>query len=300
MRPKLILLFSILFFCRAASQVVFCPPGAKWTADFTNGMWSTSILNSSISYSGDSIIGTDTLKVLTHNKFFNQCNNGSVSTLLKQKGDTIFIKNRHTQDTWQTLFNFACSPGQGWTFTYTLQTLPAQTYSFTVDSSTTIIENGLSLRRQFLSSQSTFAPSYTAHTVVTERYAWGFLFQFQGRISACDGDGFINDLCYSDNEFGTKLFSALPCDYQNPSGVLELEQRQKFQAFPVPCKDILVLANIKQGAIVSLMDLTGRLVLKKQLDSKQEIDLSELQSGIYFLSLVEKNGAQIQVKIVKE
>jgi hypothetical protein len=300
MRPKLILLFSILFLSRAFAQVVFCPPGAKWTANFTNGIWSTSIMNASIYYSGDTIIGAENVKILSHSKFFNQCNAGSVITYLKQQGDTVFIKNRHTQDTWQTLYNFACGPGQGWTFTYTLQTLPTQTYSYTVDSTSTIIENGFNLRRLYLSFRTTLSPSSTAHTVVTERYGWGFLFQYQGRISACDGDGFISNLCYSDNSFGSKKFTTLPCDYQNPSVVLELVEQQGLQAYPIPCKDILHVSNVQAGQKILIEDLIGRHLMEIDIDSKLDLDLSSLPSGMYQLCWRNNDGQLLRQKLLKE
>jgi len=299
MKSLLILFFAILF-SGLSAQVVFCPPGAQWTANFTNGMWSTSIVNHVISYSGDTVIGADTLKLLRHRQFFNQCNAGSVSTFLKQKGDTVFIKNRHTQDTWQTLFNFACGPGQGWTFTYTVQTLPVQTYTYSVDSVATVIENGFTLRRLYLSHWSTLAPTFRAQTVVTERYAWGFLFQFQGRMSACDGDGFISTLCYSDHAFGTKLFTSFPCDYQNPSGLQDLKENSALKIYPSPCKSTLFISNALVGANVLVNDLFGRCILKTEVNAQMEISLSNLPAGIYLLWIKDAEGILRQQKIIKE
>jgi hypothetical protein len=60
--------------------------------------------NEQIKYVRDSILGIDTVKILEHKRFFYDLNyniNSKALTLIRQRGDTIFMRSRLTQNTWQ-------------------------------------------------------------------------------------------------------------------------------------------------------------------------------------------------------
>src|SRR5436190_22830140 len=91
-------LLGFLSFLSLHSQVEFCPPGARWSAINAQSHWYPgATYNSSIVYVGDSISGTDTLKMLEHSNFYDECNYSTKrTTLIKQKGDTILMKSYWT------------------------------------------------------------------------------------------------------------------------------------------------------------------------------------------------------------
>src|SRR4051812_30063800 len=195
------LIFSLGLFAITSfgfCQVVFFPPGALWTASYKNSIFSQSYSSSSIAYIGDTIVAPDTLKMLSHSKFFTMCNTFSpLRTFIRQKGDTIFMKNRFTQNQWEILFNFACTNGQGWVTTYTVPA-GSKSYSITVDSSDILMENGFSLRRLFVTYYTSYGgPAFPMQSIICEKYGWGFLFQYTKNVS-CDGDFFCGSLSYSD------------------------------------------------------------------------------------------------------
>src|SRR4051812_11132547 len=119
---KLLLLFIVtLLFNTAKSQAVFCPPGAQWNYIFYNGL-GNGYFRMSINYAGDSLLTTgETVKKLTHNTFFKYFWSSNFSaSLVKQRGDTVFVKNQFTAGSWQILYNYAATSGQQWITTFSV------------------------------------------------------------------------------------------------------------------------------------------------------------------------------------
>ena len=296
----LTLTLLLFFLVELQAQVVFCPQGARWTAVFSGGIWDPFIYNSSVEYVRDSVQGTDTVKLLRHSKFFNYCNQGGFFiSEIKQKGDTVFFRNKYTQQQWQILVNYNCAVGQSWITNYTVPPNQAmETHTFTVDSVDYILENSIQLKRLLIKNQNSYypTPNYTMHCV--ERYAWGFLFQFQGRLSGCDGDGMIESLCYSDNQFGTKYFGAKAWDYSNLLGLSERDHKQVVSVAPNPSSGRIVMNGLEAESPITIYNASGKAILKLQQKNNPELDLSELNDGIYLLR-VENKGPGIRLLIKK-
>lgn len=302
MKPNtvaLIVLSFLLATCMKA-QVVFCPPGAKWTANYYGGIWSPYTFNESITYVRDTIEGQDTLKLLHHNKMYFSCNaSGAILTAIKQKGDTIWFRNKYTSNQWQILINYACAVGQSWTTTVSVTSQSSlQTISYTVDSIKYVTENGLQLKQLYLKQQYNTSLYYVPSTLCSERYGWGFLFRFPGRVGACDGDGFLESLCYSDQQFGTKYFGAKACDYSNLLGLSERNDKQLVSVAPNPSSGSIVLKGLEVESAITIYNANGQAVLKLQHNNNLELDISELNDGIYFLR-VENKGPIIRLLIEK-
>jgi len=69
-------------------------------------------------------------------------------------------------------------------------------------------------------------------------------------------------------------------------------------AFPNPFVDKITISNVDNSKI-TVVDISGQTVFSDKSNDEQSVfDLSELQSGIYFLKTEHKSGIQIQ-KIVK-
>lgn len=282
------------------AQVVFCPPGAKWTANYYGGIWSPYTFNESITYVRDTIEGQDTLKLLQHNKMYFSCNGGgAILTAIKQKGDTIWFRNKYTSNQWQILINYACAVGQSWTSTVSVANQSSlQTISYTVDSIKYVTENGFQLKQLYLKQLYNTSLYYVPSTICSERYGWGFLFRFPGRVGACDGDGFLESLCYSDNQFGTKFFGNKACDFGNLLGLSESIYRQGISVAPNPSSGRIMMNGLDAEAAITIYNASGQAVLKLQHKKNLELDLSALNDGIYLLS-VENKGPRIRLLIKK-
>jgi len=82
-----------------------------------------------------------------------------------------------------------------------------------------------------------------------------------------------------------------------PTGIMDSDDRQ-IKIYPNPANTILVIDGLIQEVQMSIYDIQGRLVLKKELMGNV-IDISSLASGVYSIVL-ESNNEIIKRKFVKE
>lgn len=301
---KKLLPILLFFYCISLkSQVVFCPPGAEWHYYF---LWfNGGKINEHVKYSGDSLDGADTLKILSHKRLFLGCSPLMSKTLIKQKGDTILFKNSQTQNSWQTLYNFAATPGQSWTTTLLNGNTVTVTYTCTVDSAKQVFVNGFSLKRLYLKEKAIFAnPSFTWNVSlsVTERLGTeGFLFHFRHYTSGyCDADYFAERLCYKDDAFGLQQFTDKACDYADLTGISE-DHLSSLNIYPNPAKDLLTIEMyFTEGTEVRISDVAGRRMKTILAGQNPGINVSDLCKGIYFVSIFKDSEKIYTAKFVKE
>ena len=314
---KLLLLVLISFISsHSKSQVVFCPTGAEWSYNiFWSGVgnpaWQYTYLEK-IVYQKDSILNSDTLKVLSHKRFYLECDQGfAKTTLIKQKGDTIFMSNRGTRNQWEILYNFNVLAGQSWqtsvrTDFNSSDSNAVYIYTITVDSTTLVNQNGYSLKRLFVHyNGGSFTDQLNSYSAtITERFGCNrFLFNYYNFSRGfCDADWFQTNLCYKDAEFGTKQFTNRPCDFQNLTGVIENENNTMVSIYPNPTSTNFTLENKSSSQLLRIVikDMIGKTILKQTIEDTQTIDVSALQNGIYFLQVFEKGNLLLTKKIVKE
>ncbi|PBQ31228.1 hypothetical protein CNR22_05430 [Sphingobacteriaceae bacterium] len=304
MKKLLPILIASIFFGNLKSQLVFCPPGAEWHYYFN--WFNGGKINEHVKYVGDSLDGSDTLKILSHKRLLLGCSPLMSKTLIKQKGDTIFFKNSQTQNGWQVLYNFAATTGQSWKTTVDNGNTFVITYTFTVDSVKQVLVNGSSLKRLYVKEKAIFSSqSYTWNTTtsVTERLGCdNFLFNFRPyNFGWCDADYFAERLCYKDNSFGLLKFTDKSCDYSIPVGISEQSQNAKLRVYPNPVQDFLLVDLESAYEVASIItDISGRPLRKIKLDKNSKIDISDLSKGIYFLSIFEGTEKNFTTKFIKE
>ncbi|MES2679862.1 MAG: T9SS type A sorting domain-containing protein [Bacteroidota bacterium] len=308
---KKILLIILLTFSlqKALSQAVFCPPGARWHYRFHTWL-SNSDRNEKITYVHDSIVGSDTVKVLFHNYYYNYCNfSGGASTLIKQKGDTIFMRSLATNHSWQILYNFAATAGQTWTITVNTFWNVAQTrtYTITVDSVKNISANNFTLKSLYVRYQHG-GSAFIEKTQIIERFGCvPFMFNYRNPVVHSDCDQASGLLCYEDLQFGLIQFTDKSCDYSYYMGVNETSYTgAKLKIYPNPADNFFSVATENEqisgemGLIA--IDVFGRefrLVPMSMLNSELKFDVSYLQTGLYFLKL-NNNGREIyNTKLLK-
>jgi len=300
---KKFLIISIwIFFNKINAQVVFCPRGAEWHYLF-NLAFSSSQFNESVKYIGDSIDGVDTLKILSHRRFFIECNNiAPAKTLIKQNGDTVFFKNKLTQNTWQILYNFAALPGDSWNTFILLSDSSIANFSYVVTSVQQVTTNGFNLKTLNVNANMGV---YTVSLNISERYgSSGFLFNYRDYDAAwCDADFFAGRLCYQDSSFGIKQFSSMPCDYSTAAyaGLEEKKINNSIKLYPNPAKDFLnVESNLIGETQIDFIDIYGGEVKRVKLEQNNKIDLNNLSQGIYMLFILKNNETLYKTKLIKE
>ena len=289
MKKLLLLSTTLILFLQSKSQIEFCPAGAEWHYNF--GKFST-LYQETIKYERDSIISSDTVKVLSHTRFYMSCAFAQpLLTFIKQKGDTVFFKNNYTQNSWQLLYNFSVQAGQGWQLNLLRSSGPV-TLNFNIDSVNYVTINNASLKRLYFGTQ-----------FITERIGSNkFLFPFF-ESSSCDGEYIAGMLCYQDSSFGLKQFSSLPCDYSTAlyNGIGEVGNELNFKIYPNPVVDFLVIETIlEEDYQLLITNVFGKALKTAAFHKSSKIDLSNLSCGIYFLTIKNKSNVLCTRKIVKE
>lgn len=293
MKILISILFLVVACTKYVAQTVFCPPGAEWHYTFSYQAFSpqgfyTNVVNEQIKYDRDSSLNSQNYKVLTHSFFLKTCDpNLGGPSLIKQTGDTIFMRNQYTQHQWQILYNFAATAGSTWTNTLHASS-NVYTYNVSVDSVSQITLNSFNLKRLYVKYNSIPA-------IITERFgANTFLFNFVN--GSCDGPQFQSFLCYQDNSFGLKQFSTTPCNYSTAlySGIQEGTKNSTITFFPNPVIDYLEIKmedyNLSTLNLSLVNGLGQEVYPKKNIhvsDGKISISIRNLPNGIYYVNLFE-------------
>lgn len=293
MKQFLFLVLFLPFSFRAQTPVVFCPPGAEWHYLFNwAGYHPGTKFNEGIKYLSDSIIGTDTVKVLAHKRFFLGCSNLVSKTLLKQKGDTVYFKNSQTQNSWQILYNFATPSGQSWTTTLLLGNNTPATFTFNVTNVQQVIQNNFSLKELAVTITNN-ANVYTPSINITERLgSSGFLFHYMNfTFGFCDADYFAERLCYQDSTFGLIQYTDKPCNFSNLTGFENSYTiKNHISVFPNPAQDLIkIKTETHTDALfnVIIRDISQREIEIVQMKGGNEFELntSDYPAGIYFMTI---------------
>jgi len=292
------------FFLKA--QVVFCPSGAQWNYLFSGTIWSPTVShNETIVYVKDSIENNETIKLLVHNRSAANCSQWIKRTWIKQRGDTLYYRNKFTHEKWVILYNFATPSGQTWQSRVIDHPFLGDTvFTTTVLAVGAIVENGFTLRQMTVS----VSPGSAYPRVITERFgARSFMFLYNTRqSSSCDGDVFIEYLCYSDSAFGTKQFTEKECQHNNPLSFGD-DETIKFSltGFPNPTKSGFNLNYSAQNTLpvnIELKDQIGKTVFSttsKLNESEHYIPLEDLSNGIYIIQVKQNDKIIHQAKVVK-
>jgi hypothetical protein len=314
MKKRLLLLSCLILFQILPAQVVFCPPGAEWSYTFLAGHSNQIVSNEKITYSRDSMLNGVSVKVLLHNFSFSMSDAYRPGpTLIKQNGDTIFMRNAITQHSWQILYNFNVTAGQHWEN----QLLTAKNtgtsitgFTVTVDSVKTITVNNLPMRELYVKyatngQNGNIIPGIYSSSVIRERFGNNrFMFNFINTYSS-DPDYVVSFLCYTDSTFGTTQFTSKPCDYSNLMSVFEFNSEiLNLTLYPNPVSDQLIIKSGSAGSAnaytFDLINVLGKVVVTRQtLSGNDQVYLGHLEDGVYFIQVFEK-GKRIAIrKILK-
>ncbi len=287
------------------AQVVFCPPGAVWKSAFSGMNFRE---YETVQYTATTVINADTVKQLSHKRFFMSTNYGGLTkSYIKQKGDTVFVMNSMTFNSWQILYNFAAQPGDTWENKLNHFNNTVIDYTTTVISIQTITINGFPLKQLSLNqinkggiSSATNNFTYTLNERLGSNY---FLFPFNGKLpGSYEGDWFNINVCYTDGVFGTFYYNGKNCldqgvetninDLNDLDGIVEI--------YPNPTKEIIncKLKMINEDFELLFIDIYGRELKRVKVTNQNQIDVADLNAGIYFITLVQNNRVVEKQKLV--
>ena len=86
----------------------------------------------------------------------------------------------------------------------------------------------------------------------------------------------------------------------DPTGVSEISVQPSLAIYSDPAADLIVIDNVPEGAMITISDLSGRMVYTQQAAGTQEIvSVSSLVSGLYLVALDTENDRKVG-KFVKK
>lgn len=88
-------------------------------------------------------------------------------------------------------------------------------------------------------------------------------------------------------------------NYKGTVNSIEIEENKKLKVYPNPCTNIIHLKNIKDIKTYKIIDYTGKAKLEGRLESLLSIDMTFLESGIYFL-LLDGDSEREVIRVTKK
>lgn len=82
-------------------------------------------------------------------------------------------------------------------------------------------------------------------------------------------------------------------------GTSEVAKKDPLKIYPNPFSDLITISDIDKVKSISVVDVSGRMV-KTMENISSEINLSELKTGLYILSVQYKDGTKSSHKIIKK
>ena len=82
-------------------------------------------------------------------------------------------------------------------------------------------------------------------------------------------------------------------------GTDESNKRKEFKIYPNPFKDVIHISGIKNAERLNVSDVSGR-ILKTLVKPTSEVNLNDLKSGVYMMTIEAKDGKVQAFKVIKD
>ena len=279
--------FLQFFLLTHLSAQEFAPVGATWI--FPESYWIIPVPGIVIYTStGDTTIQNKPARII--NKDHNTCYGGGGDYYFHQSNDSIFRYDPYVEE-FELAFIFNASVGDRWTIYEPIQWGTHDSMQCIVDSISYIeISPTDSLRVQHVRLQPFEFYIIDGDTVffhqkdiIIERIGFRTAISAVEWWTICDGNFEGEIRCYEDEEVGLINFSDVDCFYVSTE---EPEKTLPVHVYPNPASSHLYFdAKGHQISYVEIIDNKGRRVKVIEAGFEQ-IDISELPSGVYFVKIV--------------
>ncbi|MFC2111141.1 SBBP repeat-containing protein [Bacteroidota bacterium] len=101
---------------------------------------------------------------------------------------------------------------------------------------------------------------------------------------------------------GCSAIDSILVTWVDCTGLNEVSNNSNINIFPNPANNQIIIENLRQknDFVLSILNLNGQEVFKQHInESKTQIDISNLRSGLYFVKLINAKTLEIR-KIIKE
>ncbi len=235
---------------------------------------------------GDTLIdGITCQKLLVQDPMF--CHGRPEMEFTYYSNDTVYYYDT-TYSNFHVLYDFGAEQGDSWETVVTMFGAEHDTITTTVDSTDIVAINGQNLKRLYVtySVDFSFQSDFQYSSVIIERIGdLQYMFNIMpGFYYSCDESYSGGLRCYEDGILGSYETGIAPsCEHEAYVGLDENNQSQ-VNIFPNPSTDdIHITGVINNNLKVTLTNSEGRIVLISK--GTDVIDVSNLESGIYFLTI---------------
>lgn len=286
MKAYLIIIFSILssYFCSAQD---FAPVGAVWHYD-EGFAFSGNIRYMKFTSVKDTLIYGKLCKKI-HKERKLVCQDRPFDEYVYTKGDSVFFLDTNAAiNRFQLLYRWDAQPGDSWPIV-TFSESKLDTFHVVVDSVSTVEINNKTLQQQYV-TYNTGNQNFSYSSKVIEHLGdLHYLFPFiYTHIAICDAN-YSNGLrCYSDSTFGMHTTQLREdCEYTYDwIGVEEYTFPIEIKIYPNPANQrIQVECPFPEKLEISIEDLTGKTVYRAAFENTADINIEDLDAGMYIVGL---------------
>jgi len=300
---KTLLLSLLLYFASSLTMAqVWAPSGATWHYDWA-AMWYSGYVK--IKYIGDTIVDGKSSKILIKERFtYDWVNhiysNNVIGYEYTYLENNIVYYYRYGQ--FFKLYDFNSVANDSWKVAgWDLSHPCGDTAIVVVDSTGFTTINSISLRYLKVSPGPNSYWAFSSDTIIERIGSLGYMFPEPTCLVDVYEGGPLR--CYYDDSFGLyERGSAPACDYI--TGLADNHpERNFFKVYPVPATSIIILEftrQVKGKMMIEIFDILGNKMKNIETDKvKLIIDVEDLKSGIYFISVTDQSGFIWKQKIIK-
>ncbi len=297
----LTLTFALLVTYFASAQD-FAPQGATWHYS-ESFFYPLPYLEYFMKFevTGDTIIDGQNCSII-HKDGKAVCYDRPDYEFVYSSNDTVFVYDQN-YSVFRILYDFNANVGDSWEFIVDGfdPATDQDTNVIVVDSTDTVVINGQSLKRLYVTYQFTSDDLgyYEYPSTIIERLGdTKYMFNYYTDIlMVCDANWSSGLRCYEDTIIGLyETGIADSCEYFELYNSIPENESSSFTIAPNPARDIMQI-TMNQGVpdVIQIRDSHGRLLL----ESKDAlINVSDFSEGIYFIQ-IHSNGKWSRNKFIK-
>lgn len=294
------LLTTIIFLSSlSAFSQNWCDAGANWKYNFFSVFYAEGYTE--IKYVGDTVINGQAAKKLNKHHYFYSFFNSQYEDYdigMEYTYENNGVAYLWYENAWDTLYNFNATVGESWR-------MAKQPFNGVCDSNSiltvtaigTKVINAVTLN--YLVVDFNFPVEYSDTIVEKIGFIGSYMFPYDG----CDGALDVNEggafRCYQDNGFAAyKPYYSQSCDFIYSVGIEENTTNNSIKIVPNPAAEqISIIGILKPDTEFIISDSFGKNWSFDKIDNN--IDIANLPSGVYILTILDGSGVNQHKFIVK-
>ena len=300
-KALLLLLLAVAGAAKAQTHE-FAPVGAEWHYEFTRNIAGPMFYVGYERYCsvGDTVINGHVCRVIqATGGESSPCENmGKESHFLYKAGDKLFWFNEEIND-FTVLHDYSAIQGGSWTIDVNLCS-----FVVTVDSTASQMIGGEQKRILYVHDDNHYYDGCIIEDIGHTTMFFPRDLFWECNESMCDGIVFNRLRCYSNADWGWQA-EDMPCDTAYYGLIQAIsEKSNSVSIYPTLVEEGFVIeadGNGLDGKRLRLIDIHGRVCRTENLyGTKQTVSMEGLPSGMYYVSLSNKQQTLVSLKVMKK